>query len=151
MALALGSRRSTLAAVASAVAAMAVAAAVAGRSCRVTEPGPDVTVRDLIQAIKTGDTDAAFDLLSPSTRARLEVEAKRSTDYVGAAVRYSARDLVSIGGFDGAAPSDITVVDQRGDRAVVYVSSTSGSGRIDLVRVDGRWLIDLPQYGPISP
>ena len=44
MALALGTRRSTVAAVTSAVAAMALAAAVAGRSCRVAPPGPEVRI-----------------------------------------------------------------------------------------------------------
>lgn len=152
MALALGSRRSTLAAVTSAVAAMAVAAAVAGRSCRVTQPGPEVAVRDLIQAIKTGDRETAFTLLSPSTHARLEVEAKRATDYVGAAVRFSAKDLVSISSFaDGAVPSEITVVEEHNDHAVVYVASAAGGGRIELIRVDGLWRIDLPQYGSVTP
>ncbi len=47
MALALTSRRGALAAVASALAAMALAAAVAGRSCRVTQPGPEAAVRDM--------------------------------------------------------------------------------------------------------
>jgi len=150
VALALGSRRSTLAAVTSAVAAMAVAAAVAGRSCRVTEPGPDVTVRDLLQAIKNGDRDTAYQLLSPATRARLDVEAKRATDYVGAAVRFSAKDLLSLSSI-GPEPSDITVIEEHGDRAVVYVASVSGGGRIELVRADGGWRIDLPQYGPITP
>ncbi len=152
MALALGSRRSTLAAVASAVAAMAVAAAVAGRSCRVTQPGPEVAVRDLLQAIKTNDVDTAFALLSPSTRGRMDVEAKRATDYVGAAVRYSAKDLISISSFgDSPIPNDITVVEEHGDRAVVYVASASGGGRIELVRVEGLWRIDLPSYGPLVP
>jgi hypothetical protein len=150
MALALGSRRSTVAAVASALAAMAIAAAVAGRSCRVTEPGPEAAVRDFVQAAKTGDRDTVFALLSPATHARLEVEAKRATDYVGAAVRYSAKDLVSIGNFETAAPTDITVVEEHGDRAVVYIASVAGGARIDLVRVDGLWRIDLPGYGPIN-
>jgi hypothetical protein len=151
MALALGSRRSTVAAVTSAVAAMAIAVAVAGRSCRVTEPGPEIAVRAFIQAAKTNDRDTVFALLSPSTHARLEIEAKRATDYVGAAVRYSAKDLVSIGNFESAAPTDITVVEERADHAVVYIASTAGGARIDLVRVDGMWRIDLPSYGPISP
>src|SRR3989442_1967595 len=113
MALALGTRRSTIAAVASALAAMALAAAVAGRSCRVRQPGPEVTVRDLVQAAKTGDRDAVFELLTPSTRARLDAEAKRATDLVGGAVRYTAKDLISIGGGDpSATPTDITVIDE---------------------------------------
>ena len=103
MALALGTRRSTVAAVASAIAAMALAAAVAGRSCRVTPPAPESTVRDLIQAAKSGDRDTIFDLLTPATRERLEAEAKHATDLVAAAVRYTAKDLISIGASEGTA------------------------------------------------
>lgn len=148
MGLALTSRRSTIAAVASALAAMALAAAVAGRSCRVTQPGPEVAVREMLQAAKTGDRDAVFELLSPRTRTRLEAEAKRATDLVGAATRYTAKDLISIGSSDGVAPpTDITVVQERGDRAVVEVVSPAGRSRMELVKVEGRWRIDLPSYG----
>jgi len=148
MGLALTSRRSTVAAVASALAAMALAAAVAGRSCRVTPPGPEVAVREMLQAAKTGDRETVFLLLSPATRTRLEAEAKRATDLVGAATRYSAKDLVSIGSSDGVpAPTDITVIEERGDRAIVEVVSPAGRSRIELVKADGRWTIDLPSYG----
>ena len=148
MALALGTRRSTVAAVASALAAMALAAAVAGRSCRVTPPGPEVAVRDLVQAAKAGDRDTIFELLTPATRARLDTEAKRATDLVGAAVRYTAKDLISIGASEGmASPTDITVIEEAGDRAVVEVVSPSGRARLQLVKSDGRWRVDLPQFG----
>jgi hypothetical protein len=121
MALALGTRRSTVAAVVSVFAAMAFAAAVAGRSCRVTTPGPEVAVRDLLAAAKAGDRDAIFELLT---------------------------DLISIGASDGvAAPTDITVIEQQGDRATVEVVSPNVRARIDVVRSDGRWLVDLPQFG----
>jgi hypothetical protein len=148
MALALTSRRSTLAAVASALAAMALAAAVAGRSCRVTRPGPEAAVGAMIQAAKTGDRDTVFELLAPATRDRLDAEARRATDLVGASQRYTAKDLISIGSSDGVAdPTDITVLEDRGDRAVVEVVSPAGRARLDLVRIDGRWRIELPQYG----
>lgn len=148
MALALTSRRSTLAAVASALAAMALAAGVAGRSCRVTQPGPEAAVRDMIQAANTGDRDRVFELLTPATRDRLEAEARRATDLVGASQRYRAKDLISIGSSDGAAdPTDITVLEEHGERAVVEVVSAAGRARVDLVKLDGRWRIDLPQYG----
>jgi hypothetical protein len=150
MGLALTSRRSTVAAVASALAAMALAAAVAGRSCQVTQPGPEAAVREMLRAAQTGDRDAVFELLSPSTRARLEAEAKRATDLVGAATRYTAKDLVSIGSSDGVpAPTDITIIEERGDRAVVEVVSPAGRARIELVNVRGRWHIELPQYGSL--
>jgi len=148
MALALGTRRSTVAAVASALAAMALAAAVAGRSCRVTTPGPELVVRDLLAAAKAGDRDAIYDLLTPATQARLESQAKRATDLVGAAVRYTAKDLISIGASDGVAPpSDITLIDARGDHATVELVSPNGRAKLDLVKSDGRWRIDLPQFG----
>ena len=49
----------------------ALAAAAAGRSCQVTQPGPEMTLRDLLQAAKTNDRDLVFQLLTPATRARL--------------------------------------------------------------------------------
>jgi hypothetical protein len=147
MALALTTRRSTIAAVASALAAMAVAAAVAGRSCRVSQPGPEAAVRNMLQAAKNLDRDTVFELLAPATQARLELEAKRATDLVGASMRFTAKDLVSVGSSDGvAAPTDITVLEERGDRAVVEVVSPSGRSRTELVLVEGRWRIELPQY-----
>lgn len=152
MALALTSRRSTVAAVASALAAMAIAAAVAGRSCRVSQRGPEAAVRDMLQAARTGDLDTVLELLSPATRARLEAQAKRATDLVGAAQRFAAKDLVSMGSSEGVpAPTDITVLDELDDRAVVEVVSPAGRARIELVRVGGRWLIDVPAYGRDGP
>lgn len=152
MALALtSSRRSTVAAVASILAAVALAAAVAGRSCRVSQPGPEAAVRDMLQAAKTGDLDAVLAMLAPATRARLEAEARRATDLVGASVRFTAKDLVSVGGSDGlAVPTDITVLEERADRAVVEVVSPAGRARMQLVRLDGRWLIEVPAYGRVK-
>jgi hypothetical protein len=152
MALALTSRRGALAGVASALAAMALAAAVAGRSCRVTQPGPEAAVRDLIQATKTGDRDAVFALLAPATQDRLAAQARHASDLVGASQRYAARDLISIGSSDGAAgPADIAVIEEGSRRAVVEIVSPAGRARLELERIDGRWRIDLPQYGPPPP
>jgi hypothetical protein len=107
----------------------------------------------MIQAAKTGDRDLVYELLAPATRARLEAEAKRATDLVGASQRYTAKDLISIGSSDGVAdPTDITVLEDHGDRAVVEVVSPAGRARVELVRIGNRWRIDLPQYGePLAP
>lgn len=147
MALALTTRRSTVAAVASALAAMAIAAAVAGRSCRVSQRGPEAAVRDVLQAARTGDVDTVLELLSPRTRTGLEAEARRATDLVGASERFTARALISMGSSEGVpAPTDITVLEERDDRAVVEVVSPAGRSRLELVRVGSRWLIELPTY-----
>jgi len=148
VALALGTRRSTVAAVTSALAAMALAIAVAGRSCRVTQPGPEMTVRDLLHAANTGDRETVFQLLDPATQARLEAEAKRATDLVGATQRYAAKDLISIGASEGVAPpTDITVLEERGDRATVQIVSPAGRSLLQLVRIAGHWRVDIPAYG----
>jgi len=147
MALALTARRSTVAAVASILAAMALAVAVAGRSCRVSQPGPEVAVREMLQAARTGDTEAVYELLGPETRERLAAQAKRATDFVGSTVRYNAKDLISIGGSEGVpAPTDITVVEEHPDRAVVEIVSPAGRWRMNLVRIDKRWRVEVPQY-----
>ena len=105
-------------------------------------------MRDLLQAAKTADRDAIFELLTPATRARLDSEAKRATDLNGAAVRYTAKDLISIGASDGIAPpTDITVIEERGDRAIVEIVSPTVRSRLELVKSDGRWRVDLPRYG----
>jgi hypothetical protein len=129
---------------------MALAGAVAGRSCQVTKPGPEVTVRDLLQAAKTGNRDLVYELLTPATRARLEAEAARATDLVGAATRYTAKDLISIGTSEDAPPTDITVIEQRADRAVVEIVSPAGRSRLQLFDIEGRWRVDLAAYGTPS-
>ena len=148
MALALGTRRSTIAAIASALAAIALAAAVAGRSCRVTQPGPEVTVREVLQAAKAGDRDAVFSLLTPTTQAHLDAEAKRATDLVGGMVRYGAKDLISIGASEGIPePTDITVLQEEGGHAIVEIVSPAGRARLELRQIDGHWRVDIPTYG----
>jgi len=148
VALALTSRRGALAAAASALAALALAIAVLGRGCRVDDPGPDAAVHDLLQAARTGDRQAVFELLSPSVQQRLDERAQNATSLVGANRRYTAMDLISIGSFDDQpAPTELRVVEQYGDKAVVEVESSAGRARIQLIKVDGRWRIELPEYG----
>jgi hypothetical protein len=127
---------------------MALAIAVAGRSCRVSQPGPEMTVRDLLHAANTSDRETVYQLLAPATQQRLEAEAKRATDLVGATQRYAAKDLISIGASEGVAPpTDITVLEERGDRATVQIVSPAGRSLLQLVRVAGRWRVDIPAYG----
>jgi hypothetical protein len=148
MALALTSRRGAVAAGARAVAAVALAVAVVGRSCGVADPGPEAAVRSMLAAANAADRTAVFDLLTPATQDRLTARARRATDLIGSSTRYSALDLISIGGStDVAPPTDLTVVERIGDRAVVEVVSPTGRARVTVVLVDGRWRIDLADYG----
>jgi hypothetical protein len=147
MALALTGRRRAAAAAVSVLAAVALAVAVVGRGCRVTEPGPEAAVRGMLAAANEGDRRAVFALLSPATQAALEERAQRATELVGSNVRYTALDLIAIGSAeDVPAPTEIEVLDHRGNHAVVEVTSSAGKAQLDVVKVDGRWRIDLPSY-----
>jgi hypothetical protein len=89
-----------------------------------------------------------FELLTPAPQERLAAQARQATDLVGASQRYTAKDLISIGSSDGVLdPTDLTVIEESGDRAVVEVVAASGRARIGLVKIAGRWRIDMPQYG----
>lgn len=102
----------------------------------------------MLQAARNGDRDTVYELLAPATQEALAREAKRATDLVGASTRFSPKDLVSVGSSEGvAAPTDLTVLEERGDHAVVEVVSPSGRSRVELVRVNGHWRIELPGYG----
>ena len=148
MALALTSRRGAFAAGASALAALAIAIGVVGRGCRVDAPGPDAAVHDFVEAARIGDRKAMFDLMSPDTQRHLEEEAQSSTAKVGASVRYTALDLISIGAFDDPPPRiELRVATQYGDKAEVEIDSGTGKALIPMVRVDGRWKLDLSVYG----
>lgn len=147
MALALTSRRNVLAAAASALAAIALAAAVLGRGCGVAEPGPDAAVKSLVQAARAGDRQAVWRMLSPETQRALEARARKATDLVGSSTRYGPLDLISLGSSDDVPPpTDLRVVSRSGDRAVVELAGPTGPARLDVVRVEGRWKVDLPAY-----
>lgn len=152
MALALTARRRAFAAGATALAAAALAAAVLGRSCAVAPPGPEAAVRALVTAARAGDRQAVWKLLSPETQARLTEGAKRATDLVGSSSRYRPLDLISIGSSEDVPPPlDIRTVERHGDRAVVEIVSIGEPARIELVRVERRWRVDLPAYGATTP
>ena len=147
MALALTSKRRAVAAVASAVAAVALAVAIVGRSCTVVDRGPESAVRRLFAAANAGDRGTVFDLLTPATQRRLADLAHHATDLVGSSVRYSPLDMISIGAStDATTPTDVTVVERVGDRAVVEIVSGAGRGRVTVVRIDGQWRIDMSDY-----
>jgi len=105
-------------------------------------------VGNLLQAARDADRAAIFELLTPSTQARLAAQAQRAVDLNGGTERYTAKDMISIGSSRGvSAPSDITVVQQHGDRATVEIVVSTGRSRLELEKSGGKWRVDLPNYG----
>ena len=142
------SRWRAIATAASVLAAMAFAAAMAGRGCRDDMDGPTGAVRQMVTAARAGDGAAVFNLLSPETQERLAAESQRATDLAGSADRYDALNLISIGRTDeGTGPKDYKLIEQSSGVALVEVISHGGlREQIRVVKVGSRWLIDLPDY-----
>ena len=91
----------------------------------------------MIQAARAGDRKAVWRLLSPDTQRALEDRAQKATDLVGASTRYSALDLISVGASDDVPPpTDIKVVSEGGDHAVVELGGPTGRAQLELT-VDG--------------
>jgi hypothetical protein len=144
-----GTRRNAIAAAASAVAAVALALAVAGRSCQVEEGTPQAAVREFAAAASADDREALYRMFGPETRKRLEVAAKRATDLAGSSERYSPLDMISVGrSRDVPPPKDFAVKEQSESLATVVIIGAMGErSEVTVVRVNGRWRIELPTYG----
>jgi hypothetical protein len=140
----LGSRTRALAAAVTALAAVALAAAVAGRGCMGDDNSPEGAVRALLAAVRAGDTAAILTRLGPDTRGRLDAAAQRATELVGSGRRYQPVDLVSIGE-PGPGATSLVVSRQGGDRAEVDILDEQGNRTtVEVVRVSGEWLVELP-------
>lgn len=144
-----GTRRNAITAVASAVAAVALAVAVAGRSCQVEDDTPQAAVREFVAASATDDREALYAMFGPETRQGLDAAAKRATDLVGGSERFSPLDMISVGrSRDLPLPKDFVVKDRSESRAVVEIIGAMGDrAEVTVVRVGGRWHIELPSYG----
>ena len=141
----LTSRRRVIAAVVTAAVAIALALVASGRGCSAVDASPDGAVRAFVSAARGGDRKAAWALLGPATRARLEAAAEGATEKVGGTRRFVALDMLELGASESTyVPGDYRVLAQRGGEASVEVSGPGG--RRDVVRavlVAGRWRVEL--------
>jgi hypothetical protein len=148
----LTSRRRVIAAVATATVAIALAAVATGRGCTPVDSTPDGAVRAFASAARGGDRKAAWALLGPATRARLEGAAEGATQKVGGTRRYAALDMLELGASESTyVPEDFRVLSQSGDQARVEVDGPGGRRDVlRTVRVAGRWRVEL-DFAPTDP
>lgn len=122
-----------------------MAIAVSGRGCEEDAESPEHTVRQLARAARQMDRAALFELLGPRTRDHLEAAARRATDL--SSRRYSALDMIGFNtGLDELARDDLVAreVSSGESNAVVELIDRRGRRhRLDLVRVDGEWRVEL--------
>src|SRR5687767_13632197 len=132
---------------ASALAAVAFAIAVAGRSCSRVDDGPEGTVRSLIAAAREGDRQAILELLGPQTRKMLAEETEKASQQAGGQVHFDELDLIGLGRpAEDWAPKRIEREDD-GDQVVVEVEDSAGNvARIPMVYLDGGWKVEVVYY-----
>lgn len=142
-----GSRLRLITLAASTLAAVAFAAAVAGRGCGATDDSPEGAVRAFMDAARAGDREAVRELLGPRTRERLTEATRRATELVGGEKRFDELDLVAIGEAGDDWSSAELSTRRRGDATVVVITARSGqSAELPVVEIDGHWRIELPHY-----
>lgn len=143
--MATGSRRRGVTAAITALFAMALAAAVAGRGCNNRSDGATDAVRAFVAAAASGDRDKLLGMLGPKTRARLEAKAARATELVGGEGRYAARDIIQP--LSGT-PRQVSIVNMGRDGDTASLSITDRRGEktmVTAVLIDGHWRIELPE------
>lgn len=137
-----GVRRRGLAAAVTALAAVALAAAVAGRGCGSEDDTPEGAVRAFAAAARAGDRQTMYELFGPATRRWLAAAAERASQLVGGSRRYQAIDLINAGSMAG--PVHISVRENKDGRARVEIVDEHGNrSTVDVVEVEGRWRVEL--------
>lgn len=153
----LGTRRRVVAAAATVAAAIALALVMSGRGCAPADSTPEGTVRAFVAAAHAGDKRAAWELLGPATRERLESYAESATQKVGGARRYVALDMLEVNATDtGSLPLELRVAERSDTDAVVEISGPSNrKDRVRAVRIGRKWRVELvlapPTPTPVEP
>jgi len=140
------SRRRAIAAGTSALFAVLLAVAIAGRGCSADDETPDGAVRAFVSAARAGDRGAVYELLGPRTRAHLDAQAQKATEHVGGSRRFAPTELMSVtsGGLDRPAPREFVVRERDGDTAVVEIVAVDGARTpMTVVEIDGHWRVEL--------
>jgi len=127
-----------------------------------TAPGPEDTVKRFLAASQERDAAAVYALLGPATRARLKAAAALASEQAGVKKPLAPHELISAGFRPSVSgdwmPKTYRLLERQGDRARVEVVGKKAGQRdvVSLVRVDGRWKIEmtpppLPGRAPAAP
>ncbi len=109
--------------------------------------GPADAYRAFAAAVRAGDEEAIWAMLSSASRAALEARAKAAAK-AGGAMPGSARQLL-VGDAVSSMPrvKSVTVRRESGDEALLAVTTEdAGEGQVRLVREEGGWRVVLPVF-----
>lgn len=142
----MSSRRRAIAAGTSALLAVVLAVAIAGRGCGADDETPVGAVKAFVSAAREGDRAAVYELLGPRTRAHLDAQARKATEFVGGSRRFEPTELMSVtsGSLGHPAPRDYVLRERDGDTAIVEIVGADGTrSPTTVVEVDGHWRVEL--------
>lgn len=94
-----------------------------------------------LRDLKEGDTAAAYALLSGPTQERLQARAEAVNQAAGVSAKADPARMIFHA--PPAPPTDVTVLEQTGERASLQVKGPQGDGQVQLVKEPGGWRIDL--------
>jgi hypothetical protein len=116
--------------------------AVGGEQCHSDEDDPVAAVRAFAVLARTGDREAMYERLGPRTKSSLDKAAARASQLVNSN-EYRGPDMIHVTPDDLDSPRyEMQSVSE--DAAIVLAIDDSGRATsIELVRVDGRWHIEL--------
>jgi hypothetical protein len=111
-------------------------------ACRPAAPKTPVeTYLAFLNDLKTGDAAAAYALLSTPTRTALQARADAVSQASGATAKADPAGMI----FQAPPPppSEVKLVQQSGEDALLQVKGTQGDGQVRLVKETAGWRIDL--------
>jgi len=118
------------------------------QGCAGEERTLDSTVRQLLRAIESAETEEVYGLLAPQTQKKLEELASLATAQTGGRNHIKPEDLLIIGlnQLPSDRPLEVKGTQINGDRARVELVGNKGKMRqtVELIRVKGDWRVLLP-------
>jgi hypothetical protein len=114
-------------------------------ACSAGTRSPVGAVRALAEASTDGDRDEVWRLLGPTTRARLESDARRAAELSGRR-NVAPEQMLAVGWFPPRfRVADMREVERTRERATVEVWGKDGERElVHCVRVNREWKVELP-------
>ncbi len=97
------------------------------------------------KAVQRGDSKAAYAALSQETQQRLTARAKEIAAASGGAIKDDAAALAFSGASRPEPLTEVKLVRQDGDRAVLAASAGGRSQQVSMVRENNGWKVDLTE------
>ncbi len=102
---------------------------------------PEGAYRLFGQVLRSGDAIAAFSMLTLESRKRMEAKATAIADASQGMIRNEPALILFQSGVVAGDVDTVVVTEDSSERATVFVEPNGP--RVNLLREDGRWAIDL--------